>query len=62
MKIYIYMILIYTFTSSHIFHPSFYCEAKGKGRAKGPLREVNQLSFIDYRLSIINVDFPEALH
>ena len=39
-----------------------YCEAKGKGRAKGTLREVNQLSFIDYRLSIINVDFPEALH
>ena len=38
------------------------CEAQGKRRAMGPLRKVTQRSFIDYRLSIVDVDFPEALH
>ena len=32
-----------------------FCEAQGKGRAKGPLRKVTQRSFIDYRLSIIDI-------
>ena len=41
--------------------PNF-CEAQEKGRAKGRLRKVTQRSFIDYRLSIIDIDFPEALH
>ena len=31
------------------------CEAQGKGRAKGRLRKVTQRSFIDYRLSIIDI-------
>ena len=31
------------------------CEAHGKGRAKGRLRKVTQRSFIDYRLSIIDI-------
>ena len=37
-----------------------YCEAQGKGRAKGRLRK----SIVDYRyrLSIIDIVFPEALH
>ena len=43
-----------------------YCEDQGKGRAKGRLstriRKVTQRSFIDYRLSIIDLNFPEALH
>ena len=39
-----------------------YCEAQGKGRARGLLRKVTQRSFIDYRLSIIDINFPEALH
>ena len=33
-----------------------------KGRAKGRLRKVTQRSFKDCRLSIIDIDFPEALH
>ena len=36
---------------------SIYCEAQGKGRAKGRHRKVTQRSFIDCRLSII-VYFP----
>ena len=36
------------------------CEAQGKGRAKGRLRKVTQRSFKDYRLSIIDIDFPRA--
>ena len=38
----------------------FYCEAQGKGRAKGRLRKL----IVDcrYQLSIIDIDFPEALH
>ena len=37
-----------------------HCEAQGEGRAKGRLRK----SIVDYRyrLSIIDIDFPEALH
>ena len=35
----------------HFIH--VYCEAQGKGRAKGRLRKVTQWSFIDHRLSII---------
>ena len=31
------------------------CEAQGKGRAKGRLRMVTQRSFVDYRLSIIDI-------
>ena len=33
----------------------YYCEAQGKGRAKGRLRKVTLRSFIDYRLSIIDI-------
>ena len=32
-----------------------YCEAQGKGRSKGRLRKVTQRSFVDYRLSIIDI-------
>ena len=38
------------------------CEAQGKERAKGRFRKVTQRSFIEYRLSIIDINFPEALH
>ena len=38
------------------------CEAQGKGRARGRLRKVPQRSFIDCGLSIININFPVALH
>ena len=31
----------------HFEHPFSYCEAQGKGRAKGRLRKVTQRSFID---------------
>ena len=39
-----------------------YCEAQGKGRAKGRLRKVTQWSFVDYRFSIIDIDFPKTIH
>ena len=36
------------FANSKIIHFTFnFCEAQGKGRAKGPLRKVTQRSFID---------------
>ena len=34
------------------------CEAQGNGRAKGRLRK----SIVDCQLSIVDIDFPEALH
>ena len=46
----------------HLQHlQCFYCEAQGKGRAKGRPRKVTQRSFIDCRLYII-LYFPDALH
>ena len=38
-----------------IYNFKEYCEAQGKGRSKGQLRMVTQRSFIDYRLSIIDI-------
>ena len=32
------------------------------GKGIGSTQEVTQRSFIDYRLSIIDIDFPDALH
>ena len=32
-----------------------YCEAQGKGRAKGRLRKVTQRSFIDYRWWMVDI-------
>jgi len=37
-----------------------FCEAQGNRRAKG--RSGSRLSIVDYRLSIVDIDFPEALH
>ena len=37
-----------------------FCEAQGKGRARGRPRKVTLRSFIDYRLSIINILEPRA--
>ena len=36
--------------------------SSGKGKGIGSTQEVTQSSFIDYRLSIIDNDFPDALH
>ena len=48
-----------SFTFSNLYHN---CEAQGKGRARGRPRMVTQRSFIDYRLVIVDIDFPDALH
>ena len=60
-----------------IFHPSMpygcpflhnwtqarhFCEAQGKGRARGRPRKVNQRSFIDCRLLIIVYTFPDVVY
>ena len=37
-----------------------YCEAQGKGRAR--VDSGSRLLIVNCRLSIINIDFPEALH
>ena len=34
---------------------SIYCEAQGKGRAKGRHRKVTQRSFIDYRWWMVDI-------
>ena len=41
-----------------------YCEAQGKGRAKGRPRKVTERSFIDYRWWMVDggYPFPDALH
>ena len=36
--------------------------SSGKGKNRGRHRKVTQRSYIDYRLSIVDIDFPEALH
>ena len=42
----------------------FYCEAQGKGRAKGRPRKVTQRSFIDGGWWMVDggYPFPDALH
>ena len=37
-----------------------FCEAQGKGRQK--VDSGSRLSIVNCRLSIIDIDFPEALH
>ena len=41
----------------HLKH-DIYCEAQGKGSTQ----EVTKWSFVDYRLLIVDIDFPDALH
>ena len=48
----------------NIFILLYYCEAQGKGRAKGRPRKVTQRSFIDGGWWMVDggYPFPDALH
>ena len=49
------MTLVTACNNKNFYVNNFFCEAQGKGRAKGRLLKVTLRSFIDYRLAIINI-------
>ena len=51
------VVFLYNHNVRRSEHIRMFCEAQGKGRARGRPRKVTQRSFIDCRLSII-VYFP----
>ena len=60
---YLYTSTAHTPTKRIVYQsPKYLLWSSGKGKDIGSTQEVTQRSFIDYRLSIIDIDFPDALH